>query len=122
MNTATRSLLAALLGLLVFSNCYGTHIMGGEITFRRPPNAATPFSYEFTLKIYRDTQGPDTPNATLDFGVNGATQTVPVSFRSRVGELIAPNTDMLVYTFQYTYPVWVRTWSALRRATATPRL
>ncbi len=104
MTTATRFLLAALLGLFVFSDCYGTHITGGEITFRPVPNAATPFSYQFTLKIYRDTQGVETPNATLDFGVNGATQTVPVSLRSPLGQLIAFNTDMLVYTFQYTYP------------------
>ncbi len=104
MNTATRSLLAALLGLLVFSDCYGTHITGGEITFGRTPNASTPYTYQFMLKIYRDSQGQDTPNATLDFGVNGSTQTVPVSFRSRVGQLIAPNMEMLVYIFQYNYP------------------
>ncbi|MBD0254372.1 MAG: T9SS type A sorting domain-containing protein [Cytophagales bacterium] len=104
MNTATRSLLAALLGLLVFSDCYGTHITGGEITFRHDPNASTPYAYQFTLKIYRDGQGQDAPGATLNFGLDGVTQTVPVRSRSRMSELIAPNMEVLVYVFQYTYP------------------
>jgi hypothetical protein len=78
--------------------------MGGEITFVREPNASNPYAYLFTLKIYRNAQGPDAPNATLDFGVDGSTQTVPVGQRTKTGQLIGNSIEELEYTFRFTYP------------------
>ncbi len=46
----------------------------------------------------------DQPNATLDFGVDGATQTVPVGFRDRAGTAIGNDIEVLTYTFRHTYP------------------
>jgi hypothetical protein len=81
-----------------------THIRAGQITAERDPNSTNPYAYIFTLTLYRDTQGVDQPNATLDFGVDGATQTVPVGYRNRTGVNIGNNIEELRYTFRYTYP------------------
>jgi hypothetical protein len=94
----------ALLGLFIYGNCHGTHITGGEITFMRDPNASNPYAYLFTLKIYRDTQGPDAPNATLYLGVEGSEQTVPVGIRQIVGQQAGNFMEVLIYSFRYTYP------------------
>jgi hypothetical protein len=104
MTTATRSLLAALLGLLLLGDCYGTHLTGGDISYAPEPNAPSPFTYVFTLRLYRDTGGVDSPNATLDFGVQGSSQTVAVSSRERVGTQLGNSLEALVYQFRYTYP------------------
>jgi hypothetical protein len=82
-----------------------THIRAGQITAERDPGSTNPYAYIFTLTLYRDTQGVDQPNATLDFGVDGATQTVPVGYRNRPnGTQLGNNIEELRYTFRYTYP------------------
>jgi hypothetical protein len=105
MHTATRcALFAALLGLLSVAKCFGTHIVAGEISYRQDAGSSNPYTYLFTLKIYRDAAGVDQPTATLNFGVDGAVQTVPVSSRGNFGILIAGSIQATIFQFKYTYP------------------
>jgi hypothetical protein len=103
MTTATRLLLVALLSLLSVAECFGSHLVAGEISCQHDTSSANPFTYYFTLTLYRDTKGVDQPNATLDFGVGGQ-QSVPVGLRDRVGIPVAEGIEKLVYTFKYAYP------------------
>jgi hypothetical protein len=105
MNLFTRCApFVALLGMLSVADCFGTHIVAGEIICQPDAGSSTPYAYNFTLRIYRDVRGVDQPSATLNFGVNGAMQTIPVSSREMKGVLASPDIEALVYNFKYTYP------------------
>ncbi len=98
-----------LTGLLLCLICLpqavqATHIRAGQITAERDPTSSNPYTYIFTLTIYRDTKGVDQPNATLNFGVDGATQTVPVSRDRSTGQLLGNDIEVLTFTYRYTYP------------------
>jgi hypothetical protein len=105
MTTSARcALFAVLLGLLSVAECFGTHVVGGEISYQPDSTSNNPFAYLFTLKLYRDVAGIDQPEASLYFGVGAAMQTVPVGSRSKLGVLVEGDIEMLVYTFKYIYP------------------
>lgn len=104
MTTSARPLLVALLGLLSLAECLGSHLVAGEISYRHDADSNHPFTYDFTLTLYRDAQGVDQPLATLNFGADGANSTVQVLTRDRAGTPIGNNIEVLVYTFKYTYP------------------
>jgi|GEM_PF-3539466 len=104
MTTSTRPLLVALLGLLSVAECFASHIVAGEISYRHDAGSNNPFTYDITLTLYRDTQGVDQPNAFLYFGVDGANSTVQVVSRDRVGTPVGNGLERLGYTFKYTYP------------------
>lgn len=105
MHTATRcALLAALLGLLSVANCFGTHIVAGEISYRPDAGSGNPYKYLFTLKLYGDAAGVAQSTATLSFGVDGAMQTVPASSQENYGGLIAGGIRATLFQFKYTYP------------------
>jgi hypothetical protein len=98
-------LLAALLCLLLFHDSYGAHLWGGEIAYRRDPDASSPYAYAFALRLYNFIPGVEvSPTAKLDFGVAGATQTAPLTRRERVRAQTGQVMEVLVYTFRYTYP------------------
>ena len=104
MTTSTRLLLVALLGLLSVADCFGSHLVAGEISYRHDTASNNPFTYDFTLTLYRDTQGADQTNAILHFGVDGANSTVQVVTRDRVGTSVGNGLEVMAYTFKYTYP------------------
>ncbi|HYG40843.1 MAG TPA: T9SS type A sorting domain-containing protein [Cytophagales bacterium] len=75
-----------------------THLKGGEITYKSIDRSTR--TYSIKLTIYRDVQGVDQPNATLNFGDGTACDIVDLSRRIQV----EPDTEILNFFFTHSFP------------------